>query len=133
MKCPAPRGNDAGQLHRDPLSISPKEPPAALIKFIAAVRALDLTTYAAVEDIERRKLKLTDVNTMIAIAYRHGARWQPVLARFGWLPSPAGVTNVMMGLPVSDIGSFAPTIPDDECRAALTLRKLEVHHHATIR
>ena len=42
MNWPAPQGNDAGQLHRVPLSISPTEPPPALINFIAAVQGRGL-------------------------------------------------------------------------------------------
>jgi len=105
------------------LSISPKEPPAALIKFIAAVRALSPSTWAAVEDIERQGLKLTDVNGMIAAAARHGARWRPVLARFGWLPSRdgRGVINATLGL-ACDV---PPATLDTECRAALALRQIE--------
>jgi hypothetical protein len=107
------------------LSISAKEPPAALIKFIAAVRAIDPATWAALEHIKRQQLKVTNVNDIIAAAVRHRARWQSVLACFGWLPNAVGVTNVTMGLPVDATGPLAPIIPDDECRAALTLLKFQ--------
>lgn len=123
MDRPAPLGDDAGQLHRDPLSISPKEPSAALIKFISAIRALDASTWAAVEDIERQGLKLTDVNGMIGTAARHGARWRPVLARFGWLRTSdgRGLINPTLGLACE----VPPAALDPECRAALNLRELE--------
>lgn len=123
MGRPAPRGSDAGQLHRDPLSISPNEPPAALIKFVAAIHALSPSTWAAVEDIERQRLKLTDVNGMIAIAARHRARWRPVLARFGWLRTAdgRGLINPTLGLACDVL----PAALDPECRAAFDLREVE--------
>ncbi|MFC3100672.1 hypothetical protein [Altererythrobacter lauratis] len=123
MDRPAPQGNDAGQLQRVPLSISANQPPAALINFIVAARALRPSTWAAVQDIERQRLKLTDVNGMIAIAARHRARWRPVLARFGWLPTAdgRGVINPTMGL-ACDV---PPAALDPECRAALNLREVE--------
>lgn len=119
MNWPAPRGSDAGQLHRDPLSISPNDPPAALINFIAAVREITPPTWAALDDIKRRGLKLTDVNGMIAAAARHRARWRPVLAAFGWLPTAdgRGVVNPLMG--PARLALPAPL--DAECRAALDL------------
>lgn len=119
MIYPAPRGNDAGQIHRDPLSISPKDPPAALIKFITAIRLLRPSTWAAVQDIERRGLKQTDVNGMMTAAKRNGARWQAVLARFGWLATQdgRGLVNPLMGP-----ARFSPPAPlDPECKAAFEL------------
>lgn len=123
MNWPAPTGDDAGQLPRDPLSISPSEPPAALIKFIAALNALSPSTWAAVHDIERQGLKSSDVNAMIAIAARHGARWRPVLARFGWLRTAdgRGLINPTLGLACE----VPPAALDAECRAALDLREVE--------
>lgn len=122
MKWPAPQGNDAGQLHRDPLSISPKEPPTALIKFIAAVRAISPPTWAALADIKRRGLKRTDVNGMIAAAARHRAGWRPVLAAFGWLLTEDGRGLVN---PLISPTRLSPPAPlDPECRAALDLCRL---------
>jgi hypothetical protein len=122
MKKPAPSGVDAGRFPKDPLSISHKELPAALINFIAALYALSPATWAAVQDIERRGLKRTDVNGMIAAAKRHGAQWQAVLARFGWLPTQdgRGLTNPLMGP-----ARFSPPAPlDPECQAAFDLGSL---------
>ena len=119
MNCPAPQGDDAGQLQRDPLSISPKEPPTALIKFVAALNTLSASTWAAIADIERQHLKITDVNGMIAAAKRHGAHWRAVLARFGWLATldGRGLTNPLMGP-----ARFSPPAPlDPECEAAFDL------------
>ena len=123
MNWPAPTRDDAGQLPRDPLSISPSEPPAALIKFVAALHALSPSTWAAVADIEGQRLKLTDVNGMIAVAARHKARWQVVLARFGWLPTAdgRGLINPTLGLACE----VPPAALDAECRAALDLREVE--------
>lgn len=122
MNWPAPQRHDAGQLHRVPLSISPSEPPAALIKFIAAVRAITPPTWAALDDIKRQGLKRTDVNGIIATAARHRAGWRPVLAAFGWLPTVdgRGVVNLQMGP-----ARLSPPAPlDPECRAALDLCRL---------
>ncbi len=119
MKRPAPKENDAGLLPGDPLSISPKETPVALIKFISALHALSPSTWAAVADIERQHLKITDVNGMIAVAKRHGAYWRAVLARFGWLATldGRGLTNPLMGP-----ARFSPPAPlDPECQAAFDL------------
>jgi hypothetical protein len=104
------------------LSISPTEPPPALINFIAAVRAISPTTWAALDDIKRQGLKPTDVNGMIATAARHRARWRPVLAAFGWLPTAdgRGVVNPLMG--PARLSQPAPL--DPECRAALRLCRL---------
>ncbi|OJY71900.1 MAG: hypothetical protein BGP16_16055 [Sphingobium sp. 66-54] len=122
MDRPAPQRHDAGQLHRVPLSISPSEPPAALIKFIAAVRAITAPTWAALDDIRRQGLKRTDVNGMIATAARHRAGWRPVLAAFGWLPTAdgRGLVNPLMGPPRLS----PPASLDPECSAALHLCRL---------
>lgn len=122
MKWPAPPESDAGQLHGDPLSISLKEPPPALIKFIVAVREIAPPTWAALDDIKRQGLKLTDVNGMIAAAARHKARWRPVLSAFGWLPTEdgRGLVNPLMG--PARLASPAPL--DAECSAALHLCRL---------
>lgn len=122
MNWPAPQGNDAGQLHRVPLSISPTEPPPALINFIAAVQAISPPTWAALDDIKRQGLRQTDVNGMIATAARHRARWRPVLAAYGWLSTVdgRGVVNPLLG----PARLSPPASLDPECRAALYLCRL---------
>jgi hypothetical protein len=60
---------------------------------------------------------------MIAAAARHGARWRPVLARFGWLRTAdgRGLINPTLGLTCE----MPPAALDAECRAALDLREVE--------